>query len=125
MSKQPEAILELQLLENLRKLGYHFITIPDETVLLSNLKSQLEKHNKCQFTDHAFDKVLNILNKGSVFEKSSTLRERQHIVKDNGDNLYFEFINTEHWCQNEYQVTHQISMEGSYKNRYDATLLIN
>ncbi|MBK7426506.1 MAG: type I restriction endonuclease subunit R [Saprospiraceae bacterium] len=125
MSKQPEAILELQLLENLRKLGYHFISIPDETVLLSNLKSQLEKHNKCQFTDHEFDKVLNILNKGSVFEKSRTLRERQHIVKDNGDNLYFEFINTEHWCQNEYQVTHQISMEGSYKNRYDVTLLIN
>ena len=125
MSKQPEVILELQLLEQLRKLGYLFISIPDETVLLTNLKYQLEKHNKCQFTDHEFDKVLNILNKGSVFEKSRTLRERQHLVKDNGDNLYFEFINTEHWCQNEYQVTHQISMEGSYKNRYDVTLLIN
>jgi hypothetical protein len=37
--------------------------------------------------------VLNILSKGSVFEKAKTLREKQHIVRDNGDNLYFEFIN--------------------------------
>jgi type I restriction enzyme R subunit len=34
-------------------------------------------------------------------------------------------LNTEHWCQNEYQVTHQVSQEGSYKNRYDVTILIN
>ena len=68
---------------------------------------------------------MNILSKGSVFEKAKSLREKQHIVRDNGDNLYFEFMNTEHWCQNQFQVTHQVTMEGSYKNRYDVTLLIN
>jgi hypothetical protein len=68
---------------------------------------------------------LNILAKGSVFEKAKNLREKQHIVRDNGDNLYFEFINTEHWCQNQFQVTHQVSIDGKYKNRYDVTLLIN
>ncbi len=36
-----------------------------------------------------------------------------------------EFLNTEHWCQNQYQVTHQISQKGRYQNRYDVTLLIN
>jgi type I restriction enzyme R subunit len=66
-----------------------------------------------------------MLNKGSVFEKAKTLRAKQHLVRDNGDNLYFEFINTDFWCQNEFQVTHQITMEGKYKNRYDVTLLIN
>ena len=30
-----------------------------------------------------------------------------------------------HWCQNQYQVTNQVTIEGSYKNRYDVTLLIN
>jgi type I restriction enzyme R subunit len=68
---------------------------------------------------------LNILSKGSVFEKAKTLRAKQHIQRDNGDNLYFEFINTDHWCQNQYQVTHQVSIEGKYKNRYDVTLLVN
>lgn len=34
-------------------------------------------------------------------------------------------MNTDYWCRNQYQVTHQISQEGTYKNRYDVTLLIN
>jgi len=29
------------------------------------------------------------------------------------------------WCRNEYQVTSQVVQEGTYKNRYDVTLLIN
>lgn len=125
MSRQPEAILEDQLVEQLNKLGYSKVSIPDEQTLLSNLKSQLEKHNQITFTDKEFERVLNILSKGSVFEKAKTLRQKQHIIRDNGDNLYFEFINTEHWCQNQYQVTHQVTVEGTYKNRYDVTLLVN
>lgn len=122
---QTEKVLEEQLVAQLQKLGYGLVVIKDEKELISNLKSQLEKHNNIQFSKAEFEKVLNILNKGSVFEKAKTLRERQHIVKDNGDNLYFEFINSEHWCQNQFQVTHQVTMEGKYKNRYDVTLLIN
>ncbi|TNJ41352.1 type I restriction endonuclease subunit R [Tamlana fucoidanivorans] len=125
MSKQSEQILEEQLVEQLGTMGYSKVLIPDEKALLSNLKSQLEKHNNITFSDKEFDRVLNILNKGSVFEKAKTLRQKQHIIRDNGDNLYFEFINTEHWCKNQYQVTHQVTVEGTYKNRYDVTLLIN
>ena len=125
MAKQPEQILEEQLVEQLQKLNYCLVHIKDEKELIANLKSQLEKHNNITFSDGEFEKVLNILSKGSVFEKAKTLREKQHIVRDNGDNLYFEFIQTEHWCQNQFQVTHQVSMEGKYKNRYDVTLLIN
>jgi len=125
MAKQPEQILEEQLVEQLQKLNYSLVHIKDEKELIANLKSQLEKHNNITFSDGEFEKVLNILSKGSVFEKAKTLREKQHIVRDNGDNLYFEFIQTEHWCQNQFQVTHQVSMEGKYKNRYDVTLLIN
>ncbi len=125
MAKQPELILEEQLVNQLQILGYGNVAIKDERALLSNLKNQLEKHNNIIFSDKEFDKVLNILSKGSVFEKAKTLREKQHILKDNGDNLYFEFINTNHWCQNQFQVTHQVTMEGPYKNRYDVTLLIN
>ena len=125
MAKQPEQILEEQLVAQLQKLGYGLVQLKDEKDLISNLKSQLEKHNHITFTDKEFERVLNILSKGSVFEKAKTLREKQHIVRDNGDNLYFEFINSEHWCQNQFQVTHQLTMEGTYKNRYDVTLLIN
>ncbi len=125
MSLQPEQILEEQLIVKLLTLGYSLVHIQNEPELITNLKKQLEKHNNIVFSDKEFEKVLNILSKGSVFEKAKTLREKQHIIRDNGDNLYFEFINTEQWCQNQYQVTHQVSMEGKYKNRYDVTLLIN
>jgi type I restriction enzyme R subunit len=125
MSKQPEAILEEQLVAQLQKLGYSLILLKDENELINNLKSQLEKHNNIQFTSKEFERVMNILSKGSVFEKAKTLREKQHLVRDNGDNLYFEFINVEHWCQNQFQVTSQVSIKGKYDNRYDVTLLIN
>ncbi|MCK0190665.1 type I restriction endonuclease subunit R [Arenibacter sp. F20364] len=125
MSTQPEQVLENQLIEQLSNQGYTKVSIPDEASLLTNLRTQLEKHNNIIFTAQEFERVLNILSKGSVFEKAKTLREKQHIVRDNGDNLYFEFLNTEHWCQNQYQVTNQVTIEGSYKNRFDVTLLVN
>jgi type I restriction enzyme R subunit len=125
MSKQSEAILEEQLVAQLQKMGYGLASITNEQELIANVKTQLEKHNRIQFSATEFERVMNILSKGSVFEKAKTLREKQHIIRDNGDNLYFEFINTEHWCQNQFQVTHQVTVEGQYKNRYDVTLLIN
>src|ERR1035437_618438 len=125
MMIQPEQILENQLVEQLQKLGYAYVAIKDEKELLANLKRQLEKHNKICFTDKEFDRVLNILSKGTVFEKAKILREKQHIVRDDGESLYFEFIEQENWCQNGFQVTNQVTMDGKYKNRYDVTLLIN
>jgi type I restriction enzyme, R subunit len=133
MSRQSEQILEEQLIAQLQKLGYGYIVINSEKDLLLNLKGQLEKHNQSaltktgseQLTKTEFEKILNLLSKGSVFEKSKMLRQKQHLVRDNGDNLYFEFLNTEHWCQNQYQVTNQVSQEGKFKNRYDVTILIN
>lgn len=125
MSKQPELILEDNLIAQLQQLGYSYVPINNEKELLSNLKQQLEKHNNIEFSGSEFDRVLNILSKGSVFDKAKILREKQHIFRDNGDSLYFEFIEQENWCQNQFQVTRQVTIEGTYKNRYDVTLLIN
>ncbi|SFG22610.1 type I restriction enzyme, R subunit [Salegentibacter agarivorans] len=125
MATQSEQILENKLVDQLQSLGYKKVIIPNEDALIANLKTQLEKHNNVSFSDDEFSRVLNILSKGSVFEKAKTLREKQHIVRDNGDNLYFEFLNTIHWCQNQYQVTHQVTIDGNYKNRYDVSLLVN
>jgi len=63
-------------------MGYGLVQIKDEKGLLINLKQQFEKHNNIQFTDKEFERVLNILSKGTVFEKAKTLREKQHIFED-------------------------------------------
>ena len=125
MSTQSEQVLEANLVQQLTTLGYARVTITNEAELLANLKAQLEKHNNCPLTANEFKKVLNHLDKGNVFEKAATLRDKFQLTKDNGQQVWLEFLNQEHWCQNQYQVTQQVKMEGAYHNRYDVTLLIN
>ena len=88
--------------------------------------NSVEKHNQVTFSDNEFKKVLNLLNSGSVFERAKTLRGiKHHIERDNGDILYFRFLNQTEWCKNEFQVTNQVTIDGKYENRYDVTILIN
>jgi type I restriction enzyme R subunit len=123
---QSEAQLEESLIRRLGGLGYERIAIRTEEELLANLKRQLEKHNKVTLSDAEFAKALNHLDKGNVFDKAETLRDRFPLVRENGDTIWIEFMNQKEWCQNQYQVTNQISMDGgNYKNRYDVTLLVN
>lgn len=125
MTTQSEQALEDSLVNQLIALGHELVTIKDEPDLLANLKKQLEKHNNLSLSANEFKKVMNHLDKGNVFERAKLLRDKMHLEKDNGDSVYLEFINQDHWCKNEFQVTRQVTMEGSYKNRYDVTLLIN
>jgi len=125
MTTQPEQILEDNLVAQLQELGYKPAVIKDENDLLANLKSQLEVHNKVELSDNDFKQILNFINKGNVFERARILRDRVPYTNDLGEHKTVELINQVHWCQNQFQVTQQVTMEGRYKNRYDATLLIN
>jgi len=125
MSIQPEALLEYNLIKQLKKLKYEPIEIKDDKTLDKNLKIQIEKHNNIILSESEFKRILNHLSKGNVFEKAKILRDRYALTKDDGTTSYIEFLNSEHWCQNEFQVTSQVTVDGMYKNRYDVTLLIN
>ena len=125
MTSQPEQILENNLVAQLVKLGYKKVEIKDETDLLANLKVQLEIHNKITLTDSSFQQILNYINKGNIYERAQILRDRVPYTDEQGEAKTIELINQIHWCQNQFQVTQQVSMEGKYKNRYDVTILIN
>ncbi|MCA0132607.1 type I restriction endonuclease subunit R [Winogradskyella alexanderae] len=125
MTKQSEAILEQNLINQLVGLGYTSVVIPDGSALVTNLKSQLEAFNQLSFSDKEFESILNHLAKGNVFEKAKTLRGRFQFNNDAGEPTYIRFFNSEDWRKNLFQVTHQITQEGTYKNRYDVTLLVN
>ena len=125
VSIQPEAVLEANLVSQLIGLKYEAVSIKDEAELLANLKRQLEKHNQTTLTTTEFNRVLNHLSKGNVFEKAKILRDKFALPLDDGTTRYIEFLNSEHWCQNLFQVTQQVTIEGEYKNRYDVTILIN
>ncbi len=125
MSHQPEQVLEDNLVKQLQQLGYSRVIIKNEDDLLANLQKQLEKHNNMTFSKAEFAQLLNHLQKGTIFEKAKIVRDKMSLLRDDGSKEYIEFLNTSQWCQNEYQVTHQVTIEGVYKNRYDVTLLVN
>lgn len=125
MSHQSEAILENNLIKQLVALKYTPVKIPDGDTLVTNLKAQLEVFNDDVYSEKEFDGILNHLAKGNVFDKAKTLRDRFSFTRDNGDVVYVQFFDSENWNNNLFQVTNQITQEGSYKNRYDVTLLVN
>ena len=126
MAVQSEYALEAALINQLVGMEYASVVIDDEAAMLANLKRQLEIHNKdiC-FTDNEFDRILNHLNTGGVFDRAKILRDKYALKRDNDEVAYISFINSDDWCLNEFQVTNQITIQGKRKNRYDVTLIIN
>jgi len=133
MPVQCEAALENGLIATLQQMNYEYVQIEEEKNLRTNFKSQLEKHNRkrleeigrTEFTEAEFEKILIYLEGGTRFEKAKKLRDLFPLELDDGERLWVEFLNRTHWCQNEFQVSHQITVEGRKKCRYDVTILIN
>ena len=126
MSPQSEYALEAALIDQLKGVEYAFIRIDDEAAMLANFKRQLEIHNAgISLSKTEFERILNHLNTGSVFERAKILRDKFALKRDNNQTAYISFLNCDDWCLNEFQVTNQVTMQGKRKNRYDVTLLIN
>ena len=133
MAIQSEAALENGLIATLRKMNYEYVQIVEEGNLMSNFKRQLEIHNKKQlaelgrteFTEAEFEKIQIYLEGGTRFEKAKKLRDLFPLETENGQRIWVEFLNRQHWCQNEFQVSNQITVEGRKKCRYDVTILVN
>lgn len=125
MTHQSEQQLENELIAQLGYLGFERVKIIDKQALEDNLKVQLEKFNKTEFSDLEFTKIRNHLNKGDRFQKAKTLRDRFALTRDDESTFFIRFFNTNQWCKNEYQVTNQITQTEKYQNRYDVSLLVN
>lgn len=133
MAIQSEAALEAGLIETLQKMNYEYVRIEEENNLKSNFKKQLEIHNRKalaqigrdHLTDGEFEKVLIHLEGGTRFEKAKKLRDLFPLETEDGQRVWLQFLNKKNWCQNEFQVSNQITVEGKRKNRYDVTILVN
>lgn len=125
MNAQPEQLLENGLIDQLQSLGYELVTLKDEADLVLNFKRQIEKHNKVELAEAEFNQIMLYINKGNIFERAKTLRSRIPYVNSLGENKTIQLLDSKNWCKNEFQVANQITMKGSYDNRYDVTILIN
>ena len=121
MSIQSEAALEYGLIETLKQMNYEYVHIKEDTNLQENFKKQLEIHNKrrlaefgrTNFSDAEFDKILIYLEGGTRFEKAKKLRDLYPLDIEDGKRIWVEFLNRSQWCQNEFQVSNQITSEGA------------
>jgi len=123
---QPEQALENELVAQLVGLGFAKAAVNDEASMLANLKAELGAFNGLALSEPEFGKVLNHLNRAAgVFAKAKTLRDRMQLKRDDGSTVWIRFFDSANAGNNRYQVTQQVTAEGTFKNRYDVTILIN
>ncbi|MCM3164378.1 type I restriction endonuclease subunit R [Metabacillus litoralis] len=130
MSYQSEAQLEKNMIKQLVHQGYEEVVINDYDSLIENFKLQLNRFNEKKLegkpmTEAEFSRFLTSIDGKSIFETAKILRDKQVFQRDDGTEVYLELFNTREWCKNIFQITHQTTVEGKYKNRYDVTLLVN
>lgn len=123
---QSEAELEKELIAALQGLKYEFIAINNEDELYRNFRKQIDTINHIKLSDREFDRLLNSMLGKSRFESAKNLRQDQEIEFDSdGKKHSVRIFDKGNWCNNIFQVTHQVTMQGKHENRYDVTILIN
>lgn len=135
---ESEAQLENQFMKRLNAVGYKTVVIRDEQALLNHFRDILNHRNvknldSKPLTDTEFSQVLNeMVGSRSLYEIAELLRGSDvqpygkiAIQRDDNSQVYLEFFDGHDWTNNTYEVTHQITINGKYENRYDVTVLIN
>ena len=129
MTVQSEYQLENELIGQLQQLGYASVTLKDESQLLSNLKTQIERANGlAPLSGTEWKQVISFLNTGTVFERAKNLRDLFPVKFDDGSSKHIFFLSDDP-SKNIYQVTNQITIDHRDYNgrtsRFDVTLLVN
>ncbi|WP_204193849.1 MULTISPECIES: type I restriction endonuclease subunit R [unclassified Staphylococcus] len=130
MSYQGELALENEVIKQLESQGYERVILRDHDQLVNNFRQilnerNMDKLNNKPLTDTEFARLMTDISDKSVFESAMQLRDSYTLERDDESKVYLYFLDTEHWCQNKFQVTNQVSVDDKYKGRYDVTILIN
>ncbi|AMW24498.1 restriction endonuclease subunit R [Staphylococcus haemolyticus] len=130
MSYQGEFALENEVIKQLESQGYERVILRDHDQLVNNFRQilnerNMDKLNNKPLTDTEFARLMTDISDKSVFESAMQLRDSYTLERDDKSKVYLYFLDTEHWCQNKFQVTNQVSVDDKYKGRYDVTILIN
>jgi type I restriction enzyme, R subunit len=127
---ESESELEAAFIELLQDQAYEYLTITDETALISNLKIQIENLNKVEFSDTEWERFFTesiSSEKDGIIEKTRRFQE-DHIrvlKRDNGETKNIYLIDKQYIHNNNVQVLNQYEVEGVRKNRYDVSVLVN
>ena len=128
---QSEAQLEADLIEQLCSQGYERCRATSEAELVLNLRHQLELLNGFTFTDDDWQRFFTevVANKAEgIVEKTRRIQKNPVIdfTLADGTLKNVMLLDRDHIHKNRLQVMNQYEAnEGSHKNRYDVTILVN
>ena len=127
---QSEADLEKELIQMLKSQGYSFLDIHDNEGLTLNLRTQLERLNNYKFSNNEWEIILNkYINdpNDGIVEKTTKIQDDfiYNLKKGDGTSINIKLIDKKQIHNNQLQVIHQYEVEGTYKNIYDVTILVN
>lgn len=127
---QSEADLERAFVALLREQAYEYLAITQEEDLKANLRLQLEKLNKYEFTDGEWGRFFLASvsgEKDGIIEKTRRIQEDyiQVLKRDSGETKNIYLIDKQNIHNNSLQVINQYEVEGARANRYDVTILVN
>ena len=129
---QSEDKLEKSLIRQLQSQGYEYaVHIKDEKTLLENLRQQLQQLNDVVLSDSEWHRLLPMISNEqmTILDKTEMIQGKGYILNlsmDNGVDKNIKLIDKENIHNNRLQVINQYKEEGgTYKNRYDVTILVN
>ena len=127
---QSEAKLEEALIKQLQGQGYEYVKVKDEAGLLRNLRYQLEQLNDVTLSDTEWARLLPMISNDqmTIQDKTEMIQGKGYILNltmDDGLQKNIRLIDKTNVYNNRLQVINQYEVEGSHKNRYDVTILVN
>ncbi len=128
---QSEAELEKSLISILTSQGYDRLHVDSEAELVANLRCKIEELNGIEFTDAEWKRFSseNITNPAlTVIDKTRRIQDDPVIAFEREDGSYknIYLLDRDHIHRNRLQVMNQYEAnEGTHKNRYDVTILVN
>ncbi|WP_102410259.1 type I restriction endonuclease subunit R, EcoR124 family [Beduinella massiliensis] len=128
---QSEAALEKEFIGLLSAQGYEYLAIHSEKALIANLRTQLELLNRYAFSDAEWEQFFTECIAGKndgIVEKTRRLQDDyiQILRRDDGSTKNIYLLDKRNVHNNRLQVINQYATaEGTHKNRYDVTVLVN
>lgn len=127
---QSEAKLEAAFIKQLQSQGYEYVKVKDEASLLVNLRRQMETLNDVVLSDSEWSRLLPMISNEqmTIQDKTEMLQGKGYILNltmDNGLTKNIKLVDKTNVYNNRLQVINQYEVEGTYKNRYDVTILVN
>lgn len=128
---QSEADLEAGLIDILTHQGYDRLYVEAEAELVANLRAKLEELNGIEFTDAEWRRFSseNVTNPAlTVIDKTRRIQDDPVVAfqRDDGSYKNVYLLDRDHIHRNRLQVMNQYETdEGTHKNRYDVTVLVN